>query len=336
MKREPLFASLFVVGLTLGVTSARAAPPPASSTPASSTPASSTGDEKAAAEALYVAAQGLIGQGRYVEACPKLEDSQRRDPGIGTMLYLADCYEKVGRVASAWAEFREAEDLSHKENDQRADVAKRHADALEPRLARLTIKVPAASDVPGMVIRRDGKALGPSERGVAIPVDPGAHVVTVEAPKKKPWQRPFTVSEAPTNNDLEIPPLEDAPEPAPPKTTIVQDEPNKGNTQRVVGLAVAGAGVVGATIGIITGLGAKSTYDDSGGHCTGNFCDATGAQKRHDAYDAATVSTISWIAGGVLIAGGGVLYFTAPRTKIVTVGVSPMPGGARVGLGGEF
>jgi hypothetical protein len=94
--------------------------------------------------------------------------------------------------------------------------------------------------------------------------------------------------------------------------------------------------VVGVTIGIITGLGAKSTYDGSDSHCTGNFCDATGAQKRHDAYDTATVSTVSWIAGGVLLAGGGVLYFTAPRTKLVQVGVAPTPGGARVGIGGEF
>ncbi len=332
MNRASLVTPLLALGLSLGVATAHAAPPPV---PASS--ASSSGDEKAAAEALYVEAQRLIGQGKFVEACPKLEDSQRRDPGIGTMLYLADCYEKVGRVASAWAEFREAEDLSHKENDQRAEVAKRHADALEPRLARLTIKVSPASDVQGMIIRRDGKALGPSERGVAIPVDPGPHVVTVEAPKKKPWKRPITIAETPTNTDLEISGLEDAPEPPPPpKATIIQEEPTKGNTQRVVGLATTGAGVAGVTIGIITGLGAKSTYDDSASHCTGNFCDATGTQKRHAAYDSATVSTISWIAGGALLAGGGVLYFTAPRAKVVTVGVSPLPGGVRVGLGGEF
>src|SRR5678816_498104 len=63
--------------------------------------------DPAGAQALFDQARELTRQGRFAEACPKLQESNRLDPGIGTQFHLADCYEQSGRIASAWAAFLE-------------------------------------------------------------------------------------------------------------------------------------------------------------------------------------------------------------------------------------
>src|SRR3954468_10714845 len=129
-------------------------------------------EEKAAAEAVFEEGMRLIKQGNFAEACPKFEMSQRVEPAVGTMLYLAECYEKTNRTASSWAMFREAASLAETSGQlDRMKTAQARAAKLEPRLAWLTIEVAKEGLVPGLQLRRNGALVSTELAGTQIPVD---------------------------------------------------------------------------------------------------------------------------------------------------------------------
>src|SRR5690242_9793251 len=67
-------------------------------------------DDKATADRLFDEGRAAMAAKDYASACPKLEESQRLDPALGTLLNIGLCYEGQGRVASALAVWREAEE----------------------------------------------------------------------------------------------------------------------------------------------------------------------------------------------------------------------------------
>src|SRR5687767_11951452 len=96
------------------------------------------GGDKAVAQALFSEALKLMKTRGFAEACPKLEKSQELDPGMGTQYRLAECYEGLGRTASAWALFIEvADDAKRAGIAAREAQSRKRAEALEPKLPGL-------------------------------------------------------------------------------------------------------------------------------------------------------------------------------------------------------
>lgn len=300
-----------------------------------------SGGNRAAAEALFNQGRDLMTAGKFVEACPKFEASQQLDPGLGTMLNLAECYEKTGRTASAWAEYREAIPLARAAGSKaRQDLATERAQALQERLSTLTIRAMSGEDSNAhLEIRRDGVALQEAELGAPIPVDPGEHVVEAVAPGKQPWSSKVQVGPNAAKVAVEIPALQAsgngaAPTPAaqtPATATSTtapvtdNDASDPGAARRTTGLILGGAGVVGIGIGAFFGIQASSKWSDAKGKCTDYpyNCGAEGQDLRSSAHSAATVSTVGFIAGGALLAAGAVIYFTAPKRDSVALVVGP-------------
>src|SRR6188768_1973116 len=152
-----------------------AAPPPAH--------AQSTA-EKATAELLFEEGLTLMRNGSFAEACPKLESSQRIDPAVGTLLYLAECYEKQGRTASAWVTFRDAGALARSLNQvDRAQVAEQRANQLQRELAMVTVQIaPEAQQIPGLTVKCGPVPVAVSLTEVSVPVDPGQVTIEASAP----------------------------------------------------------------------------------------------------------------------------------------------------------
>jgi hypothetical protein len=302
-----------------------------------------TGQDKADAQGLFDLGKRLMVEGKFQEACPKLAESLRLDPVIGTMLFLGDCYENVGRTASAWAEFREAQGLAAKQSDAREKVARDRANALEPGLSKLVIIVtsPAAPD---LRVKRDGFDVSESLWGAAIPVDPGPHAIIVTAPKMKEWTATVYVGGAASSSSVTVPPLEDAlidPDSAVaaaargPAFVTPPARQNDGRAQRILGAGIAALGVVGLGIGTVFGLQAKSNLDASNsGHCVKltNYCDSEGLSTRDTALTDARVSTITFGLGLAAVVGGAVVYLTAPRAEPKTFAILPSAGPRGGGL----
>jgi hypothetical protein len=143
--------------------------------------ADASGDARIAA-GLFEQARVLMDEKRFAEACPKLAESQRLDPGGGTLLNLAVCHAGEGKLATALVEYHEA--LAVATRDGRKDreaIIRPSIDALDRDVPRLTITVPAPIE-DGLDVKVDETAMPPSAWGVPLTVDPGRHRLTTSAP----------------------------------------------------------------------------------------------------------------------------------------------------------
>ena len=298
--------------------------------------------DAARAEALFDDGRRLMSARDYDAACPKLAESQRLDPAPGTLLNLAVCYERAEKTATAWATYKSAALAARLAGEiDRAAAATAKANELEPKLSRLTFTV---APVAGLEVRCDGQLVREPSWGVALPYDVGDHDVEAIAPGRRAWSLPLKVARDGQQLAVRIPELELVPvAPAPPAaiTAVAPvdtvSSPGAGTAQRVVGGIAVGIGLGGIVFASYAGLNAKSLYDTALSECGGGTTcpDGRGPATRNDAGNWATASTIAFIAGGVVTAGGALLFFTAPRSR-VTMTVGPAGRGPGLSLTGAF
>ncbi len=298
--------------------------------------AEANAEAKAAAQQLYDDAGKLMHAQQWSEACPKLEASQKLDPGTGTAYRLAYCYAGAGKTASAWAMFVEVEGAARRSNDRRADDAATQAKLLEPKLARMLIEV-APEQRAGIEIRRDGKALDPTLWSSAVPIDPGEHTIDAAKPGKQPWQTKITVTDGPGVTTVHVPALADAPA-SPPGPDA--DTPPFWGTQHIVGLTVGCAGVIGLAVGTAFGVMTLQKTSDANAYCSATlpYCKPPGLTLESDAKATAKVADATLTIGGAAVVGGLVLLLTRPSSGPKLAGevrVAPAVGLGRAGISVE-
>ena len=127
---------------------------------------------EATARALFAEGQQLAQSGQTDAACAKFEAASKLFDSAGVLVNLGDCYEKLGRTASASVAFARAAGVGEATNrpNEAAEANRRQA-ALAPRLVRIAIRVPR--EVPGLKVTRDGTDIPSAawtNRSPSIPV----------------------------------------------------------------------------------------------------------------------------------------------------------------------
>jgi hypothetical protein len=286
------------------------------------------GTDPAAADRAFNEGRQMMRAKRFAEACQAFEKSQRLDPGLGTLLNLGDCYEELGRFASAWRVFKKAAEQAAQSSDTKRSVeARMRVSALEPRLSRLKIQAPA-----GVELSCDGDEVKHTPEGVDIPVDPGAHDIRASQPGRSDWSVRIEVAAGSGVRWVHVPPLGMAgqpftkPDTDPPGGEVVKPSGRPvalGTTLTVAGAVLAGVGIAG--IAYSFSVSAALERQQPGGP---DYLHPTVTKSQYD--------QLSWLYPSSLIAAGVGGAGLAGGIYVFVYNPGGSAGGAAVGVGGSF
>jgi hypothetical protein len=276
-------------------------------------PALAAGGDRAIALDLFEQGRTLLKDGNYEAALTKFDAAAQVMRTFGILLNIAECQEKLGRTASAWATWSEARAVaseSHNADDE--TIAAERQKSLEPKLSRLTIVVPPGAAAPDLEIRRDGGVVPREAWGAAIAVDPGAHVIEARAPGR--MARKIDVEVRPNGDrstatvpslDVEtaapapVPPAVSgpAPVPLPIRPSSNTDASQSGSGQRAAGWILSGLGLACVGTGIGIAVMGQSKHDEAvATDLAGNLSQAQEMES--------TANTTK-IVGYAILGGGG-------------------------------
>jgi drug/metabolite transporter superfamily protein YnfA len=344
VRRESNLMAAAIAAVVLGAAhlAAAQAPPPVA-------PVERTAEEN------YNRGRDLMKSGRYQDAAGAFEVSQKLDPGWGTLYNLAQCYEHIGKLASAQAIYRDLARADsyprgpsvppERDRAGRKDAGKR-ADALDKRVPKLRLTL--AAPPPGLVVTLDGSdatRLVGSDR----PVDLGAHKIHATAPGHSDFETTATITDeartvsvaielsataaVPVADVRGLPPGGSAAEgrrgsidtpvaaidgAAPVMVPPPEPPAVSRSSRKTYGVVVAAGGGVLVATGLVFGQLASSKWKDAQDACENKICAdaaALNAGVVSDARSRATASTVLVIGGAVAVAAGAVLYLTAPRAR---------------------
>lgn len=194
----------------------------------------------------------------------------------------------------------------------------------------------------------DGVVVATVLDGKAIPLDPGLHTFRFEKEGLAPVERRVAIKEAQKGQSVAVqfaptepvaPPVVPVVAPVvPTPPPVVTPEPpttasrSSWTPLRWTGLAAGAAGVVGIGVGSAFGVTAFSKWSDAKAQCGTSCAPSSQASSTKSTGETdGNISTVAFIAGGVLVATGVVLFLLAPsKRSTASAAVTPAPGGLQV------
>jgi hypothetical protein len=277
------------------------------------------------AQTLSKQAKQLMDARQYAKACAMFAESQSLAPSPSTLLQLALCHEKEGKVATAYGEFNTVVSQA-RSTDPAAKTARQHADSLSAKLPRLTIKVPFGWDGKNLSVTLDGQPVGATSWNVPNSIDPGPHKVTATAKGNAPWVTTIVVTGPGDERTVEVlapQRKEQSPEEVAHKEAKLEN-PFEGETgpakaedeaagphRPVAGIVLLSAGIAVTSVGAYFGYQAITLREDSNQRCRPG-CNQDGVDLNNRAKTSAWLSNFGVGLGLVGVAAGAYLLLRAP------------------------
>ncbi len=317
--RRRACVSCIASALALAPASALAAPPTSAQPAVPAPPAASAHvgpaelSTEARADKLFRSGEQKFDSGDHAGACDDFSESLKLGPKLGTLLNLALCHETIGKPVTAWHEFSHAAAWAAQNGQrERHEFAAEHVRALEPKLPRVVLQLPADRAISGLDL--DGEPVPEPRWYLPLYLDPGEHRLGVTAPGKQRATVAFRVTASPHDQLVYVPPLAD-------EHVAPNAPPAPDTTQRTLGLVGLGVGAAGFVTGAVFGALAIA------------------ADERDPAvHDRATIATAAFVAGAAFAAVGGWLLWTSPRGAgpAAKVTATPARDGAALRLTASF
>lgn len=225
------------------------------------TASTATAQNSADADKLFDKGKALMGQNKFAEACTAFEDSQRLAAATTTAMNLANCREKNEQLATAHEMFMQiAKELEGKpESKKLREVALQRAATLQPRLSKITLIIPSASQVRGLEIQLDSKVIPASQWNQPIPLDGGMYKLIARADDRIEWTTTVGLSPSGDTKTIEVPTLTEAKAASPISAPV--KKAGGGSLKLPIIFGVAALGLGGAALGFE--LWGRSIYSDA-------------------------------------------------------------------------
>jgi hypothetical protein len=248
-----------------------------------------------------------------------------RVPSLG--LWAARALAKQGKLLEAADRYAEVTRLEISKGDEEVQ-RKAQADA-ETELESTRTLLPTVTiliDGPRsaeLLLRVDGVEVSSQLVGEATPLNPGKHQVEVKTAGKlrsrkftlalgEKRELKFKASEQPNNSV-------DASEPEPPVTPTAGPASSSTNetqhTRRTLGWVSMGVGAAGLVAGGVTGALVLAKRDSLDATCRDGHCPTSQVSDVDNYNTLRTISTTTFVVGGVFAAAGIVLVLSQPQAE---------------------
>jgi hypothetical protein len=186
------------------------------------------------------------------------------------------------------------------------------------------------NDLVNVKVTMDGAPLTERLEGSSLKVDPGPHTFVFSWEGHPAVTRKLVLAEhdqarreVVVFGNAETPRVEPA---SPAAAPVAAGSGGSGVDRKTIAFAIGGAGVAGVIVGSIFGAVASSKWSAAKNDCGAGCGPTAPAQsEKNTASSDATISTVAFVVGGVLAAGGVVLYLTAPSGAASGTGLQLAP-----------